>query len=1101
MKTKLLFASVFALNLFIANGQTWSDLGTGINTEVLCLYTDVDNNLLYAGGEFTLAGGTPANRIAVWNGSIWMAVGSLNSNSGAVKAIIKWNGDIYAGGWGLRPTGSNDYSNLIKWDGTTWTHVDLQLTGNTEINALEVYNGELYIAHDNDPSMVTDTMPGFVKWDGSNIVEVSSGTPRGTGIAMLAANGVLYASSKYIYKWNGSVWDTLNISPYCPLDGARALAFYNGKLVAGGRNQSLACGGLGGFSENIWWYNEVEGNWSFLSTYPCGLGGISANGTSKVNALKVYHNELFIGGDLDYIYDEQGTDCPNLVLPSENVGKWTGYNFLPISPGLNYPANCFAVYNDKLVMGGLFTTSNGAPANHITLHETPTIGRIEFYNSVQDYSFLNKPYLIGFSQSNMLQTNPIKICADGTRSTLVKFVKPNINPNDIRFRIKGDPDGLNPSVSGIFKPMDYSISGDTVTVRFTHPKHMPDTGICFHDTIEVYDFAGGFVLFENPVEFYRAPVVFVHGLWSNGNFWEALDSELQLNGYPSALTYRASYEGSNADHFTENIKYIPAAIRTVILKARGEKYSCGAADIIGHSMGGILSRLYLQSDEYSYNIHKLITVNTPHSGSQATNLLLNPVLGPALSSITTFIGNDCYKGAVEDLRVGYFPVNVGLNGFTMNKNIVPSHTFTTHTTFIQSVINVPDWVVVMLRLGAIASTKLFPNPYTSVASFIIDFPDFLFMGQDNDIVVSEPSQTGGCSHTTSLIPYWHSTWKTKDTAIFNPLINTLKKASYNTNYYSQTGFNPPAQSSLFKTNSTGNHIITGTGDVMFTNIADGDTIMSNQDFTFDIAATGDIQRMMLVVSGGTDNMIFADTTAPSASVTLHIENGIFEKARILLVGYDTTGIIDVDTLKVIVADSLGSTCTALSAYPKTLFLNPGENGSVGVNAQCLQGVRYVSHSINCTYQVINSSIAANSADNIMVGLQPGTTSMVVSYLGLTDTVDIVVNDTAYTSTFVSTAPGKTKLKKESVENLVLAYPNPFNEKISFFIDPGVTINKAELSIYDMLGREVKRIKNISSNRFEVESDGLENGIYFYFFAPSSKEMGRIFTGKIVKEKR
>lgn len=1095
MNIKLQITILLILQNALAICQTWSTLGTGINTEVLCLYSDEDNNLLYAGGEFSLAGGIPANRIAVWNGSVWMAVGSINSNSGAVKAIAKWNGNIYAAGWGLRPTGSNDYSNLVKWDGNSWSHVDLQLSGNTEINALEVYNNELYIAHDNDPG-ITDTMPGFVKWDGSNIVEVGAGTPRGTGIALLAANGVLYASGKYVYQWNGSSWDTLNIAPYCPLDGANALAYYNGKLIAGGKNQPLSCGGVGGFSENTWWYDEIEGRWNNFSTYGCGSSGVSANGNAAVNALSVYHNELFAGGDLDYAYDGQGSGCPNLVLPSENVAKWTGYNFMGINPGLNYPVNCFAIYNDQLVMGGLFTTSNGAPANHITLHETPTVGRIEFYNSVQNNNFLEKPYLLAFSQSNMYQANTLKICADGTKSTLVKFVKPTIDPNNIRFRIKGDPDGLNPSVSGIFNAADYSISGDTAIVRFTHPKHMPDAGLFLRDTIQVYDFAGGYVLFENPVEFYRAPVILVHGLWSNGDFWQSFDAELQNNGYPSSLTYRASYEGSHASHFTENVKYIPEAIRTIILKARGDMFSCGAADIIAHSMGGILSRLYLQSDEYANNIHKLITVNTPHSGSQAANLLLNPVLGPLLSESATFIGNDCFSGAVEDLRIGFYPVDVGLNGFTLNKNMVPSHAFATHTTLIQSVINVPDWVVVMTRLGAIAATKLYPNPYVSVAGYIMDFPDFLFIQQNNDLVVSEPSQTGGCSKTTSLQPYWHSTWKNKDTAIYFPLLNTLKQAAYNTNYYSQSGFTPPPQTSLFKMQQQNAPVIAGTGEVMFTNISEGDTIFSNQDFTFDIASTGDIQRMMLVISGGTDHMVFADTTAPSASVTLNIENGIFEKARALLVGYDTTGIIDVDTLKLVVAEDPGNACLTLTTYPETLYLVPGQTGSISVNTQCTQGDRNISHSSNISYQLANPSIASNTSDNGFLGLTAGSTYVVVSYSGLNDTVKLVVSDTSYTS-FVSAIPHLPSLKKDNIENFVTVYPNPFKDQIHFIVNPEIYITNAEIVLYDVLAREVKRVKNISANNFNIETGDLGDGIYFYCLI-TQKGNGKMLSGKIAK---
>jgi hypothetical protein len=51
---------------------------------------------LYAGGDFTKAGGNPASRIAKWNGTNWTALGSgLN---GTVRALAVSGSDLYVGG-------------------------------------------------------------------------------------------------------------------------------------------------------------------------------------------------------------------------------------------------------------------------------------------------------------------------------------------------------------------------------------------------------------------------------------------------------------------------------------------------------------------------------------------------------------------------------------------------------------------------------------------------------------------------------------------------------------------------------------------------------------------------------------------------------------------------------------------------------------------------------------------------------------------------------------------------------------------------------------------------------------------------------------------
>ena len=50
------------------DGANWSALGSGMNRTVYALAVDGAGDL-YAGGDFTTAGGVSANYIAKWNGS------------------------------------------------------------------------------------------------------------------------------------------------------------------------------------------------------------------------------------------------------------------------------------------------------------------------------------------------------------------------------------------------------------------------------------------------------------------------------------------------------------------------------------------------------------------------------------------------------------------------------------------------------------------------------------------------------------------------------------------------------------------------------------------------------------------------------------------------------------------------------------------------------------------------------------------------------------------------------------------------------------------------------------------------------------------------
>src|SRR5947207_5311788 len=56
----------------------------------------VYNGELYAGGTFTIAGDSSANKIARWNGTYWASVGSGMDNW--INNFAVYNGELYAGG-------------------------------------------------------------------------------------------------------------------------------------------------------------------------------------------------------------------------------------------------------------------------------------------------------------------------------------------------------------------------------------------------------------------------------------------------------------------------------------------------------------------------------------------------------------------------------------------------------------------------------------------------------------------------------------------------------------------------------------------------------------------------------------------------------------------------------------------------------------------------------------------------------------------------------------------------------------------------------------------------------------------------------------------
>ena len=89
---------------------------------------------LYAGGEFTTAGGVAANHIAKWNGTDWSALGDGTDSSGWVRALAVSGSDLFVGGGFTSAGGVAAARYLAKWDGAAWSAVGDGLNG--DVSAL-----------------------------------------------------------------------------------------------------------------------------------------------------------------------------------------------------------------------------------------------------------------------------------------------------------------------------------------------------------------------------------------------------------------------------------------------------------------------------------------------------------------------------------------------------------------------------------------------------------------------------------------------------------------------------------------------------------------------------------------------------------------------------------------------------------------------------------------------------------------------------------------------------------------------------------------------------------------------------------------------------
>src|SRR3990172_7531609 len=123
---------------------------------------------------------------------------------------------------------------------------------------------------------------------------------------------------------------------------------------------------------------------------------------------------------------------------------------------------------------------------------------------------------------------------------------------------------------------------------------------------------------------FKPPVVLVHGIWANAGSLKSMEDYLKEN-YSEEWVFPISYTSDL--HFASNITTVSGRISGIINAVKNNLFEnpivVKQADVVAHSMGGILTGLYVASNDYENNINRLVTIGTPHSGSEMANFTLH----------------------------------------------------------------------------------------------------------------------------------------------------------------------------------------------------------------------------------------------------------------------------------------------------------------------------------------------------------------------------------------------------------------------------------------------------------------------------------------------
>jgi hypothetical protein len=153
------------------NGTSWIPLGTGVNATIrtLTAFDDGSGSALYVGGGFATAGGQPAAFMARWKNGTWSAVGSgVNGEVYTLAPQVDASTgerSLFAGG-NFTQAGGAAASRIARWNGQAWSSVGANFNAKvTRIVPLDPgYGGGNLLFTLGEFTTSPSSDPSFARW-------------------------------------------------------------------------------------------------------------------------------------------------------------------------------------------------------------------------------------------------------------------------------------------------------------------------------------------------------------------------------------------------------------------------------------------------------------------------------------------------------------------------------------------------------------------------------------------------------------------------------------------------------------------------------------------------------------------------------------------------------------------------------------------------------------------------------------------------------------------------------------------------------------------------------------------------------------------------
>jgi len=531
------------------------------------------------------------------------------------------------------------------------------------------------------------------------------------------------------------------------------------------------------------------------------------------------------------------------------------------------------------------------------------------------------------------------------------------------------------------------------TEQFPRAGHSEDEGVARRQTTLSLNASGGVTL-SRILILERPPVVLIHGLFSSSDTWQPFAEKLKsrISGIEPDLFY-GDYRYNNAAPFSTNKLIPPAAVIAARNNYRNRGLAVVQADVFGHSMGGILGRIWAGDGQYrkdknyrAGDFNKLIAVDSPHTGSPWANLGWSAWNDAGVrDAFATLLGTPTDLGALEDLRTGTDnPALVAMNGQSPD---VPGHVI------------LGNYVPTVDDLADLSCLAIIGSKEPRIVAFCQAWKLFKFFGYDtsislhfpvgSDLIVSAPSQRDGFGASSSRVSeYSHIHMKFADRPaaletdeVVNRAVELLN-TSPDDNEFGQFG-NGYAQASTMKLSQSLTHppirvAAAGTG-IQITSPADGSTVAPGQTVAVTVQPDAGLtlDSLALIVPGDIQQRTAAPWTFSVAIPASAV--GPFGMAA---AGKGNGGTFYIAEIAVNVAPTV--VLRALATTPADVLLaEAGGQQSLVVQGYYEDGsVRdLTAAATGTTYQSSNTGVVAMDANGRLTARSNGTATITATHGG------------------------------------------------------------------------------------------------------------------------